>query len=167
MPPAQPSCLLQPNSLHSCLWFHNKMIFEEPSGKGKNPQQICIHRTLNSFSPTQISSVLYNTWKEGVFIQNHCLLVYMHPKRIPENTCKGFKGSQQDTSCGRRCFWGTEDAELFLLCIRLLRTSADPAGIILVFQVSFMGFIIAVPQKKSLSVHEELQVTNSRDSFSN
>lgn len=42
MPPAQPSCLLHPNTLFD-LCFCNKIIFGEPSGKGKSPQQICMH----------------------------------------------------------------------------------------------------------------------------
>ena len=127
MSPVQPSCLLRHNTLHWSLtvYFHIKIVFEEPSGKGKKYAQV------GCLSNKNIFSVPCNTQKNVVFTGNHCLLVYMHPRSIPENTYKGFKGSQQDTSggvlCQRDASKGAGDAEFFLVCIRPLRTSVDPA----------------------------------------
>lgn len=77
-------------------------------------------------------SIPCNTQRNIKFTSNQSLLVYMRPIRILENTYKGFKGSQRDTSGGALCqketFQMAGDNEFYLGCIRPLRTSVDPAG---------------------------------------
>lgn len=65
MPSGQPRCLLPHNTLHWSLtvYFHNKISFEEPSGKGKKKNHNK-YAQAGCLSNKSIFSVPCNTWKK-------------------------------------------------------------------------------------------------------
>jgi len=95
----------------------------------------------------------------------------MHPRRIPENTYKGFKGSQQDTSggvvCQRDASKGAGDA--VFPCAH-----ETPSEHLLIQQNTYFGVshrlyvcYNSCSSKEALDACVKLQVTNSNASFSN
>lgn len=170
MPPAQPSCLLHPDTLHSWLTYVFVIRTFLENHLGKEKKTITIWHTLN-ISSARISSAPYKAWKEGVFTQNQFTSLYAPQKgsqKTPTKASKDHSKTHPVVYCvegmlsrGWRC---RAFPFVYQTPQNICWSSRHYFGISGSFYVGYNS--CSSKKKKSQFVHVKLQVTNSRDSFS-